>query len=110
MVELKSIATNTRPCLWIIGEKTCPRRRGHGTRFHPNPQSPFLPSIAKPRRLDYPSIVHSRDNAETSMAVPLLDLNQQHSSLLRELRDVFERTMVSGQFIQGPEVIAFESK
>ncbi|MFW6060839.1 MAG: DegT/DnrJ/EryC1/StrS family aminotransferase [Phycisphaeraceae bacterium] len=42
------------------------------------------------------------------MAVPLIDLHQQHQDLLPELRDAFERVVDSGQFILGPFVEQFE--
>jgi dTDP-4-amino-4,6-dideoxygalactose transaminase len=44
------------------------------------------------------------------MPVPLLDLSQQHASLLPAFREVFERTIASGRFILGPEVQAFEAR
>ena len=44
------------------------------------------------------------------MAVPLLDLNEQHATLLPRLREVFDRTVAGGRFILGPEVQAFEAQ
>ncbi|MCX5660128.1 MAG: DegT/DnrJ/EryC1/StrS family aminotransferase [Planctomycetota bacterium] len=44
------------------------------------------------------------------MTVPLLDLSQQHQSLLPELREAFEAMIVSGRFILGPHVEGFERK
>ena len=44
------------------------------------------------------------------MAVPLLDLNEQHAALLPQLREVFDRTVAGGRFILGPEVQGFEAK
>jgi dTDP-4-amino-4,6-dideoxygalactose transaminase len=42
------------------------------------------------------------------MAVPLLDLNAQNLPLEAELKGAFERVLRSGQFILGPEAVAFE--
>src|SRR4051812_24172047 len=42
------------------------------------------------------------------MAVPLLDLMAQNSALESELKAAFERVLRSGQFILGPETVAFE--
>lgn len=42
------------------------------------------------------------------MAVPLIDLHQQHQDLLPELRETFERVVDSGQFILGPFTETFE--
>jgi dTDP-4-amino-4,6-dideoxygalactose transaminase len=42
------------------------------------------------------------------MAVPLLDLNAQNLALENELKAAFERVLRSGQFILGPEAVAFE--
>jgi dTDP-4-amino-4,6-dideoxygalactose transaminase len=44
------------------------------------------------------------------MAVPLLDLNAQNLALETELKTAFERVLRSGQFILGPEGIAFEKE
>ena len=44
------------------------------------------------------------------MAVPLLDLNAQNLALEPELKAVFERVLRSGQFILGPESVAFEKE
>jgi dTDP-4-amino-4,6-dideoxygalactose transaminase len=44
------------------------------------------------------------------MAVPLLDLNAQNLALEPELKAAFERVLRSGQFIQGPELFAFEKE
>lgn len=44
------------------------------------------------------------------MAVPLLDLNAQNLALEGELKAVFERVLRSGQFIMGPEAVAFEKE
>jgi dTDP-4-amino-4,6-dideoxygalactose transaminase len=44
------------------------------------------------------------------MAVPLLDLNAQNLALESELKAVFERVLRSGQFILGPEAVAFEKE
>src|SRR4051812_21885600 len=43
------------------------------------------------------------------MAVPLLDLNAQNLALETELKAAFERVLRSGQFILGPEAVAFEN-
>lgn len=42
------------------------------------------------------------------MFVPLLDLNAQNLALENEFKAVFERVLRSGQFIMGPELVAFE--
>jgi dTDP-4-amino-4,6-dideoxygalactose transaminase len=44
------------------------------------------------------------------MAVPLLDLNAQNLALESELKAAFERVLRSGQFILGPEAVAFEKE
>jgi dTDP-4-amino-4,6-dideoxygalactose transaminase len=44
------------------------------------------------------------------MAVPLLDLNAQNLALESELKAAFERVLRSGQFILGPEGVAFEKE
>jgi len=44
------------------------------------------------------------------MAVPLLDLNAQNLALEPELKAAFERVLRSGQFILGPEAVAFEKE
>jgi dTDP-4-amino-4,6-dideoxygalactose transaminase len=44
------------------------------------------------------------------MAVPLLDLNAQNLPLEAELKAAFERVLRSGQFILGPEAVAFEKE
>jgi dTDP-4-amino-4,6-dideoxygalactose transaminase len=44
------------------------------------------------------------------MAVPLLDLNAQNLALETELKTAFERVLRSGQFILGPEAVAFEKE
>jgi dTDP-4-amino-4,6-dideoxygalactose transaminase len=44
------------------------------------------------------------------MAVPLLDLNAQNLALESELKAAFERVLRSGQFILGPEGLAFEKE
>ena len=44
------------------------------------------------------------------MIVPLLDLKQQNSVLANELRAVFDRVLMSGMFILGPEVEALENE
>ena len=44
------------------------------------------------------------------MAVPLLDLNAQNLALEAELKAAFERVLRSGQFILGPEAVAFEKE
>src|SRR5437763_3783512 len=44
------------------------------------------------------------------MAVPLLDLNAQNLALESELTAAFERVLRSGQFILGPEAVAFEKE
>ncbi|MCE9588951.1 MAG: DegT/DnrJ/EryC1/StrS family aminotransferase [Planctomycetes bacterium] len=43
------------------------------------------------------------------MAVPLLDLRNQHDAMADELRGVFESTLRSGRFILGPVVEKFEA-
>ena len=44
------------------------------------------------------------------MAVPLIDLSQQHAALETQLRDVFAKVLSSGRFILGPYVEEFEKK
>lgn len=44
------------------------------------------------------------------MAVSLLDLNAQNLALEAELKAAFERVLRSGQFILGPEAVAFEKE
>ncbi len=44
------------------------------------------------------------------MAVPLLDLNAQNLALEGEFKAAFERVLRSGQFIMGPESVAFEKE
>ena len=44
------------------------------------------------------------------MGVPLLDLNAQNLALEAELKAAFERVLRSGQFILGPESVAFEKE
>ena len=44
------------------------------------------------------------------MKVPLLDLNAQNLPLEKELTAAFTSVLRSGQFIQGPEVAAFEKE
>lgn len=42
--------------------------------------------------------------------IPILDLNPEIEELWNELNAAFQRVMKSGQFIMGPEVIAFEDE
>ncbi len=44
------------------------------------------------------------------MPVPLLDVNAQNLPLDSKLKEVFARVLASGQFIMGPDVLAFESE
>jgi dTDP-4-amino-4,6-dideoxygalactose transaminase len=44
------------------------------------------------------------------MAVPLLDLNRQNLPLEQELNAAFRRVLQSGQFILGPDSVAFENE
>jgi dTDP-4-amino-4,6-dideoxygalactose transaminase len=44
------------------------------------------------------------------MPVPLLDVNAQNHPLSEKLREAFDRVLASGQFIMGPDVIAFEQE
>lgn len=44
------------------------------------------------------------------MPVPLLDVNAQNHPLAPQLREAFERVLASGQFIMGPDVLAFEQE
>jgi dTDP-4-amino-4,6-dideoxygalactose transaminase len=44
------------------------------------------------------------------MPVPLLDVNAQNHPLAPKLREAFERVLASGQFIMGPDVLAFEQE
>ena len=42
--------------------------------------------------------------------VPLLDLTAQFRSIEPEIREAIERVLVSGRYIQGPEVVEFEKE
>lgn len=44
------------------------------------------------------------------MAVPLLDLSQQHEQLRTKLRQTFDEVLTSGKYILGPYVEAFEEQ
>jgi dTDP-4-amino-4,6-dideoxygalactose transaminase len=44
------------------------------------------------------------------MPVPLLDVNAQNHPLSEKLREAFDRVLASGQFIMGPDVLAFEQE
>ncbi len=44
------------------------------------------------------------------MPVPLLDVNAQNHPLTEKLREAFDRVLASGQFIMGPDVLAFEQE
>lgn len=44
------------------------------------------------------------------MPVPLLDVNAQNHPLTDKLREAFDRVLASGQFIMGPDVLAFEQE
>lgn len=44
------------------------------------------------------------------MPVPLLDVNAQNHALTEKLREAFDRVLASGQFIMGPDVLAFEQE
>jgi dTDP-4-amino-4,6-dideoxygalactose transaminase len=44
------------------------------------------------------------------MPVPLLDVNAQNHPLSEKLRAAFDRVLASGQFIMGPDVLAFEQE
>jgi dTDP-4-amino-4,6-dideoxygalactose transaminase len=44
------------------------------------------------------------------MPVPLLDVNAQNHPLAPQLREAFDRVLLSGQFIMGPDVNAFEKE
>jgi dTDP-4-amino-4,6-dideoxygalactose transaminase len=44
------------------------------------------------------------------MPVPLLDVNAQNLPLSDKLREAFDRVLSSGQFIMGPDVMAFEQE
>jgi dTDP-4-amino-4,6-dideoxygalactose transaminase len=44
------------------------------------------------------------------MPVPLLDVNAQNHPLAEQLREAFDRVLASGQFIMGPDVLAFEQE
>lgn len=44
------------------------------------------------------------------MPVPLLDVNAQNHPLSGKLREAFDRVLASGQFIMGPDVLAFEQE
>ena len=45
-----------------------------------------------------------------SEAIPMLDLNPQREALWTQLKAAVERVMISGQFVLGEEVSAFESE
>jgi dTDP-4-amino-4,6-dideoxygalactose transaminase len=44
------------------------------------------------------------------MPVSLLDVNAQNHPLTEQLRAAFDRVLASGQFIMGPDVLAFENE
>jgi dTDP-4-amino-4,6-dideoxygalactose transaminase len=44
------------------------------------------------------------------MSVPLLDVNAQNLPLEAMLKEAFARVLASGQFIMGPDVLAFEKE
>ncbi len=44
------------------------------------------------------------------MPVPLLDVNAQNHPIADTLRAAFDRVLSSGQFINGPDVVAFEQE
>ena len=46
----------------------------------------------------------------TEMSVPLLDLKRYDEQLMDEFRHAFERVLLSGHYIMGPEVLAFEKE
>lgn len=45
-----------------------------------------------------------------AMAVPLLDINRQHSKIKEELKQVFSEALDTSRFIKGPEMEAFEKE
>jgi dTDP-4-amino-4,6-dideoxygalactose transaminase len=52
----------------------------------------------------------SSASQHSQMLVPLLDLRRGADELDSELRDAFQRVLVSGQYILGPEVEALEAE
>ncbi len=46
----------------------------------------------------------------TEMNIPLLDLKRYDEQLMDEFRRAFERVLLSGHYIMGPEVLAFEKQ
>ena len=46
--------------------------------------------------------------ATTKKAIPLVNLGAMHEKLATELREAFDRTLLSGAFVNGPDCKAFE--
>ena len=50
------------------------------------------------------------DQDVLSMQIPILNVKLQNDPLMPQLRQAFERVMISGRYILGPEVELFESR